>query len=62
MIKVVHTLGRGVGGDCGRRVGGSCVVFRCFVDVKEGLAGGRSEERRVGKECAMECRRSCVSL
>ena len=40
MIKVLHTLGRGVGGDCGRRVGGSFVVFRCFVDVKEGLAGG----------------------
>ena len=40
MIKVVHTLGRGVGGDCGRRVGGSFVIFGYFVDVKEGLAGG----------------------
>ena len=40
MIKVVHTLGRGVGGECGHRVGGRFVVFGCFVDVKEGLAGG----------------------
>ena len=40
MIKVVHTLGRGMGGDCGRRVRGSFVVFGCFVNVKEGLAGG----------------------
>ena len=40
MIKVVHTLGRVVRGDCGCRVGGSFVVFGCFVDVKEGLACG----------------------
>ena len=42
MIKVVHTLGRDVGGGCGRRIVGGFVVFRCFVDVKEGLAGGGS--------------------
>ena len=40
MIMVVHTLVRGMGRDCGHRVGGSFVVFGCFVDVKEGLAGG----------------------
>ena len=39
MIKVVHTLGRGVGGGYGRRVMGGFVVFRCFVNVKKGLAG-----------------------
>ena len=40
MIKVVHTLGRGVWGGCGCRVVGGFVVFGCFVDIKEGLAGG----------------------
>ena len=40
MIKVVHTLGGGVWGGCGRRVVCGFVVFGCFLDVKEGLEGG----------------------
>ena len=40
MIKVVHTLGLGCWGGGGRWVGGGFVVFGCFVDIKEGLAGG----------------------
>ena len=41
MIKVVNTLGLGCWGGGGRCVGGGFVVFRCFVDIKEGQAGGR---------------------
>ena len=40
MIEVVHTLSYDLDGWCGRCVGGGFVVFGCFVDVKEGLAGG----------------------
>ena len=40
MIEVVHTLGLGWWGEDGRCVGGGFVVFGCFVDIKEGLAGG----------------------
>ena len=39
MQRVVHTLGRGVGGGGGRRFGGWLVVFGCFADVNESLAG-----------------------
>ena len=41
MIKVVHTLGLGWWGRDGRYDGGGIVVFRCFVDIKEDLAGRR---------------------
>ena len=41
MIKVVHRLGLGCWGGGGRWVGGGFVVLGCFVDIKEGLAGGR---------------------
>ena len=40
MIKVVHTLGLDFWGGDGRSVGGGFVVFGCFVDIKETLAGG----------------------
>ena len=40
MIEVVHTLSYDLDGWGGRCVGGGFVVFGCFVDVKEGLAGG----------------------
>ena len=40
MIKVVHTLGLGCWGGGSRWVGGGFVVLGCFVDIKEGLAGG----------------------
>ena len=39
MIKVVHTLGRGLWGGSSHRVEGGSVVFGGFVDIKEGLAG-----------------------
>ena len=39
MIEVVHTLGYDLDGGGGRCVGGGFVVFGCFVDIKEGLAG-----------------------
>ena len=40
MIEVVHTLSYDFAGGGGRCVGGGFVAFGCFVDVKEGLAGG----------------------
>ena len=39
MIEVVHTLSYDLDGGGGCRVAGGFVVFGCFVDVKEGLAG-----------------------
>ena len=39
MQRVVHTLGRGVGGGGGRRFGGCLGVLGCFADVNESLAG-----------------------
>ena len=41
MIKVVRTLRLGWWGGGGRCVGDGFVIFGCFVDIKEGLAGGR---------------------
>ena len=41
MIKVVHTLtGWVILGGNGRRIVGGFVVFGCFVDVNQRLAGG----------------------
>ena len=39
MIEVVHTLGLGWWGGDGCCVGDGIIVFGCFVDIKEGLAG-----------------------
>ena len=39
MQRVVHTLGRSIGGGGGRRFGGGLGVLGCFVDVNESLAG-----------------------
>ena len=39
MPRVVHTLGRSIGGGGGRRFGGCIGVLGCFVDVNESLAG-----------------------
>ena len=39
MQRVVHTLGRGVGGGGGRRFGVCLGVFGCVADVNESLAG-----------------------
>ena len=43
MVKVVHTLGYDFWGGGGRSIGSGFVDFvdfGCFVDIKEGLAGG----------------------
>ena len=39
VIMVVHTLGYDFWGGGGRSVGVGFVVFGCFVDIKESLAG-----------------------
>ena len=39
MLRVVHTLGRCIGGGGGRSFGGCIGVLECFVDVNESLAG-----------------------